>query len=55
MTSRGDPKAAQGAQTKITNAIIGFVIVIFAYVIVQIFYAVFNLKGTQFGKPFGLQ
>jgi len=55
MTSRGDPKAAQGAQAKITNAIIGFVIVIFAYVIIQIFYTVLGLKGTQFGKPFGLQ
>jgi hypothetical protein len=55
MTSRGDPKAAQGAQAKITNAIIGFVIVIFAYVIVQIFYTIFGLKGTTFGKPFGLQ
>lgn len=30
MTSRGDPKAMQSAQGKITNALIGFVIVIIA-------------------------
>ncbi len=36
MTSRGDPKAIQSAQGKITNAIIGFIIVAFAYLIVQI-------------------
>ena len=36
MTSRGDQKAAQGAQAKITNAVIGFVIVIFAYFLVSL-------------------
>jgi len=36
MTSRGDPKAAQSAQAKITNALVGFVIVIFAYFIVRL-------------------
>lgn len=36
MTSRGDPKAMQSAQAKITNAVIGFVIVIFAFIIVQL-------------------
>ena len=36
MTSRGDPKAMQAAQAKITNALIGFVIVIVAYVVVQL-------------------
>ena len=54
MTSRGDPKAAQGAQAKITNALIGFLIVIFAYVIVRLFGTILNLKGTSFGTPFGL-
>lgn len=54
MTSRGDPKAAQGAQAKITNALIGFVIVIFAYFVVQIFGQIFKLQGTFFGKIFGL-
>jgi lipopolysaccharide export LptBFGC system permease protein LptF len=55
MTSRGDPKAAQGAQGKITNAIIGFIIVIFAYVIVQLFGQVFGLQGTPFGQIFSLK
>jgi len=53
MTSRGDPKAAQAAQLKITNAIIGFVIVIFSYTIVQLFGQVFGLKGTLFSQIFG--
>ena len=54
MTSRGDPKAAQGAQAKITNAIIGFIIVIFAFFIVQLLGQIFGLKGTFFGIVFGL-
>ncbi|MCX6705129.1 MAG: hypothetical protein NT162_02215 [Candidatus Woesebacteria bacterium] len=52
ITSRGDPKAMQGAQTKITNALIGFVIVIFAFFIVQIFGQVFGLQDTLFGQIF---
>lgn len=52
MTSRGDPKAAQAAQGKITNAVIGFVIVVFAFFIVQIFGQVFGLQGTLFGQIF---
>ena len=52
MTSRGDPKAAQGAQGKITNAIIGFVIIIFAYIIVQLFGRIFGLQNTMFGQIF---
>jgi len=36
MLSRGDPKAVQSAKDKITGAIVGFVIVFFAYWIVQI-------------------
>jgi hypothetical protein len=52
MTSRGDPKAAQGAQGKITNAVIGFVIIIFAYFIVQIFGRVFGIENTLFGQIF---
>ena len=53
MTSQGDPKAMQAAQAKITNAIIGFIIVIFAYVIVQIFGRVFGLQLTLFSQIFG--
>jgi hypothetical protein len=52
MTSRGDPKAAQGAQAKITNALIGFVIVVFAFFIVQIFGQVFGIQNTFFGTIF---
>ena len=54
MTSQGDPKAAQGAQAKITNAVIGFIIVIFAYVIIRLLGTVLGLTGTSFGTPFGL-
>ncbi len=36
MTSKGDPKAMQAAQGKITNALLGFIIVITAYAIVSI-------------------
>jgi dolichyl-phosphate-mannose--protein O-mannosyl transferase len=54
MTSQGDPKTAQGAQAKITNALIGFIIVIFAYVIVRLLGTVLGLTGTSFGIPFGL-
>lgn len=55
MTSRGDPKAAQSAQAKITNAVIGFIVVIFAFFIVQIFGLIFGIKGTAFGQIFGLK
>lgn len=52
MTSRGDPKAMQGAQAKITNALIGFVIVFFAYSLVKLFGQVFGITvfGTIFNK-----
>ncbi len=53
MTSRGDPKAMQSAQTKITNAVIGFIIVFFAFTIVQIFGQVLGLEGTFFSQIFG--
>lgn len=52
MTSRGDPKAAQGAQAKITNAVIGFVVIIFAFFIVQIFGQIFGIENTLFGQIF---
>ena len=52
MTSRGDPKAAQAAQAKITNALIGFVIVIFAFVIIKLFGQIFGIEGTFFGTIF---
>jgi hypothetical protein len=36
MLSRGDPKAMQAAQSQITNALIGFVIVFFAFALVSL-------------------
>lgn len=54
MTSRGDPKAVQGAQTRITNALIGFAIVILAYFIVQLFGQIFGLGTTPYGSIFGV-
>lgn len=44
MTSRGDPKAMQAAQAKITNALIGFVIIIIAFFIVQLLGQLLNLN-----------
>lgn len=36
MLSRGDPKAMQSAKSKVTNALIGFVVIFTAYWIVQL-------------------
>jgi hypothetical protein len=44
MLSRGDPKAMQSAQAKITNALIGFVIVFFAFALVVIIGRVFGIN-----------
>ena len=53
MVSRGDPKAMQSAQAKITNALIGFVIVFFAFTLVQIIGQLLGLEGTIFSQIFG--
>lgn len=45
MTSGGDPKAVQGAKSKITNALIGFIIVFAAYWIVQILGTVLGIEA----------
>ena len=50
MLSRGDPKAMQVAQGRITNALIGFVIVFFAYILVSVIGKVFGI--TVFGNIF---
>jgi hypothetical protein len=50
MASRGDPKAMQAAQAKITNALIGFVIVFFAFTLVSIIGSVFGI--AVFGSIF---
>jgi len=55
MLSRGDPKAMQGAQAKITNALIGFVIIIIAFFVVQLVGQLFGLQNnTNFKQIFGL-
>lgn len=50
MLSGGDPKAAEGAKQKITNALVGFVIIFVAYWLVQILGTVFGI--SQFGEVF---
>lgn len=50
MLSRGDPKATQAAQSKITNAIIGFVIVFLAFTIVQLIGQLLGLQTNTFFK-----
>ncbi len=44
MTSRGDPKAMQAAQSKITTALIGFIIIFLSYSLVK-------LMGQILGVP----
>lgn len=44
LTSMGDPKKAEVGKNKITNAIVGFVIIFVAYWIVQIIDYVLGLK-----------
>jgi hypothetical protein len=53
MLSQGDPKAMQSAQGKITNAVIGFIIIIIAFFIIQLLSQLLGLEGTNFGKIFG--
>ena len=45
MTSSGDPKAMEGAKQKLTNAVIGFVIVFGAYWLVQIVAGILGLEN----------
>ncbi|QLG69924.1 MAG: hypothetical protein CH104c_0693 [Candidatus Woesebacteria bacterium] len=47
LTSAGDPKKAQEAQSKITQALIGFVIIFASYWIVQIVAAVLGLDKIR--------
>lgn len=44
MLSRGDPKAVQGGQGKITNAIIGFVIIITAFLLTRLAGQIFGVS-----------
>lgn len=45
MTSRGDPKALETAKSRLTSAILGFVIVFTAYWIAQIIGALLGVPG----------
>lgn len=44
MLSAGDPKKVQGAWGKITNAVIGFVIIFIAYWLTKLIGNVFNIE-----------
>lgn len=44
MTSAGDPKKMESAKGKLTNGVIGFVIIFVAYWLVQIMEVIFGLK-----------
>jgi hypothetical protein len=44
MFAAGDPKKVQGAWGKITNAVIGFVIIFIAYWVTQLIGKVFNIQ-----------
>jgi len=54
MLSKGEPKAMQSAQAKITHALIGFVIIFLAFLIVQLIALIFGLDDTLFGEIFNL-
>jgi hypothetical protein len=47
MTSGGDPKAVQGAKSKITNALVGFLIIFAAYWIVQLVASILGLEAIK--------
>lgn len=44
LTSGGDPKAMEQAKGKVTNAIVGFIIIFIAYWLVQIFEFIFKIQ-----------
>lgn len=44
LSSMGDPKKAESGQNKITNAVIGFIIIFAAFWIVQLIDYIFKLK-----------
>jgi hypothetical protein len=50
MMAKGDPKAMAGAWAKITNAVIGFIIIFLAYFLTTLLGEVFGFKG--FGGVF---
>jgi hypothetical protein len=46
ITAKGDQKAAQEARTSLTNAVIGFIIVVGAFTIKNIVGNIINLEGN---------
>jgi len=51
MTSGGDPKKTSAAQSQLTNAIIGIIVVLLAFILVQIVGKFFGLEA--FSNIFG--
>jgi hypothetical protein len=47
MASRGDPKTVQAAQAKLTDALIGFIIIFISYWFVQIIARILNLEAVK--------
>ncbi len=47
MLSGGDPKKVESAKAKITNAFLGFAIIIFAFFIVQALGIILGLEGVK--------
>ncbi|MEK7061622.1 MAG: hypothetical protein AAB954_03090 [Patescibacteria group bacterium] len=48
MFAAGDPKKVQGAWGKITNAILGFVIIFIAYWVTQLIGKIFNIPSIKY-------
>jgi hypothetical protein len=46
LTSKGDPKALQAAQARLTYAIVGLIVIFLAYSITQVVTTLFGLKGV---------
>lgn len=48
LTSGGDPKALEGAKGTLTHAILGLIVLVFAFLILVIIQAVTGVNVTQF-------
>lgn len=48
LTSGGDPKALEGAKGTLTHAILGLIVLVFAFLILVIIQAVTGINVTQF-------
>jgi hypothetical protein len=47
MTSAGDPKKIQEAKSKLTNSLVGFIIIFVSYWLVQIIGKMFGIEAIQ--------